>query len=92
MIDTRALEVATRAQTLIEEHQKECADNSKAMMDEIKSVHTKIDSANLTNTKSNKELGDKVNAIVTRGLIYIISGMGVVLFYFVTRFGLTGVH
>lgn len=92
MIDTRALEIATRAQTLIEEHQKECADNSKAMMDEIKSVHTKIDSANDTNAKSNKALGDKVNGIVTRGLTYIIGAMGIVLFYFVTRFGLPGVH
>lgn len=73
-LDTRALELATEAKSLINAHIQECSDNQKLIM-------ARFD-----------KLRDDLNSTVNRGLIWFIGLLVLCLGYFLTRFGLPGIH
>ena len=78
-LDTRALEIAVRAETLIQTHIDECAENRRQVM-------LRFDEG-----KKDRELQrTEMNRIVNRGLTYFIGLLVISLGYFLVRFGLPG--
>lgn len=79
MLDTRAIEIATRAQTLIENHLRECSDQNRATIEHMTRLDTKID-----------KMRDDLNHTINRGMSYVIGILVFSIGYFLVRFGLPG--
>ena len=81
VLDTRALEIAMEARTIIAAHKEECTADRIDRRAEMKEIRQLIEAVK-----------GEVSRTINKGLVWFVGILVVIVAYFLIRYGLAGEH
>ncbi len=87
-LQTRALEIAMEAKTIILQHQKTCDEDRLERRGQIKDLNAKLADLHISVISAKQEL----RSVLSRALIWLVGILVPCVGYFLVRFGLPGAH